>query len=813
MTTDNITYREKGRAVLLTAMMVLSVVAMSAAFVGGAAAAENTDEARYYSNEPVTDGDTIYQGEDDFKFGGNFSTQTLNRIQDGSAQGEVLQVPVRQDQQTGRYGDGNGNRVNVVTPRVSEIEINRGDTDVSDSSVSTEDADNLEVVVDFNFDNAEYVDLTVESEEGTDITNAVLDDSTIETDGGNTTLDLADEDAGEYTITAEGSENLDFGDAVKTTTVELTSDSELGLDIDSDSAVRGDDVKYTVTGGSDEQTHLVVIESSDFRDGYTVENAEKVFRNVEDTNKVGAYPADADADNIEFAWAEVEMDGTSAVGQIETQYLDESSIDVEVYENDVSPSDVDSNDPKDDTSVEVTEGEISVENPDGTYVVGSEIDINGTATSSDEVAIFARDNGDWELIEQNIDVESDDTFEEEDYVLSRDGGAGSKILSLPGTYRFGVVDQAHVSDVMDEEDTIGTSDFNKGTSTSTSLRVVKGNLSAQFTTIDGQISENVDGDIDVSGTASGQNEVVLAFVDERGNTVATTTTVDSDDNTFEEEDFSLGDLSQGTVSAHVISSGRDDQYGDDELTISGDDTEYALNEWITQLGESSLSGDQIRDRITAQTVDEPASDDAMVTDSFRYTDASTTIDSIYPKGAEADGVNPVAVDGTIVVEGSTNLQPDENTITVEVKDKNDETKEVESTDKWGTNGNWTLEVPTENIEDVGSYTVESDDGETTDRAEIEVVEEINDSDENKGNSDENKGDSDENKGDSDDNKDDSDDNKDNSDENKDNSDDNKDDSDSSDSSDSSDDSTPGFGVGVALVALLGAALVALRRDN
>ncbi|AFO56772.1 HVO_2072 family ArtA-dependent S-layer glycoprotein [Natrinema sp. J7-2] len=813
MTTDNITYREKGRAVLLTAMMVLSVVAMSAAFVGGAAAAENTDEARYYSNEPVTDGDTIYQGEDDFKFGGNFSTQTLNRIQDGSAQGEVLQVPVRQDQQTGRYGDGNGNRVNVVTPRVSEIEINRGDTDVSDSSVSTEDADNLEVVVDFNFDNAEYVDLTVESEEGTDITNAVLDDSTIETDGGNTTLDLADEDAGEYTITAEGSENLDFGDAVKTTTVELTSDSELGLDIDSDSAVRGDDVKYTVTGGSDEQTHLVVIESSDFRDGYTVENAEKVFRNVEDTNKVGAYPADADADNIEFAWAEVEMDGTSAVGQIETQYLDESSIDVEVYENDVSPSDVDSNDPKDDTSVEVTEGEISVENPDGTYVVGSEIDINGTATSSDEVAIFARDNGDWELIEQNIDVESDDTFEEEDYVLSRDGGAGSKILSLPGTYRFGVVDQAHVSDVMDEEDTIGTSDFNKGTSTSTSLRVVKGNLSAQFTTIDGQISENVDGDIDVSGTASGQNEVVLAFVDERGNTVATTTTVDSDDNTFEEEDFSLGDLSQGTVSAHVISSGRDDQYGDDELTISGDDTEYALNEWITQLGESSLSGDQIRDRITAQTVDETASDDAMVTDSFRYTDASTTIDSIYPKGAEADGVNPVAVDGTIVVEGSTNLQPDENTITVEVKDKNDETKEVESTDKWGTNGNWTLEVPTENIEDVGSYTVESDDGETTDRAEIEVVEEINDSDENKGNSDENKGDSDENKGDSDDNKDDSDDNKDNSDENKDNSDDNKDDSDSSDSSDSSDDSTPGFGVGVALVALLGAALVALRRDN
>ncbi|MGQ3414255.1 PGF-CTERM sorting domain-containing protein, partial [Natrinema sp. LN54] len=39
------------------------------------------------------------------------------------------------------------------------------------------------------------------------------------------------------------------------------------------------------------------------------------------------------------------------------------------------------------------------------------------------------------------------------------------------------------------------------------------------------------------------------------------------------------------------------------------------------------------------------------------------------------------------------------------------------------------------------------------------------------------------------------------------------DSDDSGSSDDGDDGTPGFGVGVALVALLGAAMLALRRQN
>ncbi|MFA9417883.1 BGTF surface domain-containing protein [Natrinema sp. HArc-T2] len=58
--TDDTTYREKGRAVFLAALMVLSVVAMSAAFAGSAAA-NHTEETTVTAS--ANDGDRAYQGQ------------------------------------------------------------------------------------------------------------------------------------------------------------------------------------------------------------------------------------------------------------------------------------------------------------------------------------------------------------------------------------------------------------------------------------------------------------------------------------------------------------------------------------------------------------------------------------------------------------------------------------------------------------------------------------------------------------------------------------------------------------------------------
>ncbi|NUC71396.1 PGF-CTERM sorting domain-containing protein [Haloterrigena sp. SYSU A558-1] len=58
--TDNATIREKGRAVVLAALMVFSVVAMSAAFAGGAAAAQDS----YGDDGDVNDGNTQLNNSD-----------------------------------------------------------------------------------------------------------------------------------------------------------------------------------------------------------------------------------------------------------------------------------------------------------------------------------------------------------------------------------------------------------------------------------------------------------------------------------------------------------------------------------------------------------------------------------------------------------------------------------------------------------------------------------------------------------------------------------------------------------------------------
>ncbi|ELY84536.1 HVO_2072 family ArtA-dependent S-layer glycoprotein [Natrinema altunense] len=810
--TDAATVHEKGRAVLLTAMMVLSVVAMSAAFVGGATAAQN---ARYHDDQTVSPGDIVYQGEDDFEFSDDFTRDTLNGVENGGAEGEQLEPPVPDTQPTGTYGDGDGNTVTVTSPRVTDLTINNVYDDgsvnaVDGSSISTGDADNMNVTVEYTFGDAEYIDISVEDESGTDITNQVIDDNTIEETGGSVGLDLSTEDAGEYTVTAQGAGNLDSGDAVETATVELRTDADLGLEVDTDSAVRGDNVEYTVSGGSDGDTHLVAIERSEFRDGVTADNAERVFRNVDDTEAVGVYPDSDDTENIDFAWAKVGIDGTTAVGQIETQYLDDSSVDVDVYDTGVDAADVDDGtDSIDDVSLDVSGGDIAIENPASSYVIGSEIDINGTADGSDEVAVFVRDNADWELVEQGIVVDSDGTFEEEDYVLSRDGGAGSDSLSLPGTYRFGVIDQSDADEVMDDDNTISTSDFNQGTSTTSSLRVVEGELTVDHVSIiDGQVADGET--LSIRGTAPGQDSVYVSFYGPRGTYDRIPISTDSE-YVFEEEDIQVGNnlgpqlgtdtsISQGTVYMSVYSKGRDNVPGDGSVdSVDGGTVEQQFVSMYKQLNEGSTSQQQVMERIASETTQDSGSDDISRLFQFRYTDPQTTIENVSSASA---GEGTVVTGETMTVTGVTNRQPDDNTITVEVTEGPSATQfDLTSAEQWGADGRWNVTLDTEGIEP-GTYTVETDDGDSTDRADIRLTAEpetVADG----GPDDENSDD-----GQSDDTVDESSDGT-----SDDSGDDTADDtSDEASNEISDDDGMPGFGIAVTIGALL-AAVLALRRDD
>lgn len=76
--------------------------------------------------------------------------------------------------------------------------------------------------------------------------------------------------------------------------------------------------------------------------------------------------------------------------------------------------------------------------------------------------------------------------------------------------------------------------------------------------------------------------------------------------------------------------------------------------------------------------------------------------------------------------GTTNRKADDNTITVELL-QGDASIEINSTDEWNSDGQWSVDVPLSNVEP-GNYTVEADDGDNTDRQNVEIVEELEEPD-------------------------------------------------------------------------------------
>nr|WP_245188629.1 HVO_2072 family ArtA-dependent S-layer glycoprotein [Halarchaeum rubridurum] len=765
-------------------------------------------------------GATVFKGEEDLNFTGGLDS-SLTGVS-GNAEGTILSPPVPQNQNEGRYtnnGTTDALGVTVNTPRVTELDVdNDNGADISGGSVSEASAETLYVNASWNFQQAEDLELTVEDSSGLEITGDVLKDDysdNIKNENGEASwaIDLSNQDAGEYTINVEGTEDLDFGAASQTTTLNLNTDDDISVDLGSSSATQGQNVQYTIRGGVAGDTHIVAIDANDLRDSTSNQQATQVFRNVGDVEERGiiaddaAYGpnndslADVEADYL-YASVEIDDDTGVGVGSIDTQYLDDTSVDVDVYGHDTGVSGVDGNSEEDSASLDVTEGEVTIDSPSGTYVVGSEVEVNGTAPSGlDSVALYARDQGDYELLGDlgTISVDSDGTWSEEDVVLS----AQSDIFRITGTYRLGVIDaQDARNDEGNLSDTLTTSEFNSGTSGQTSLRVTTTSLDATFHTVNGQIAQET-GTIDVNGTAPGADQVLIGFIGRRGDVITTTTSVDSDDYTFDEDDISVGDLAEGNVHAFAYHIGQDDNVGDGEVPnhkdSDGDSATSAnsisgLQNWL-ESGQGSRDGTQVWNAFSAETVEDTASDDNVVDTTFRLADASTRINTVYTEGNEASGLNPIAVGETAMVMGQTNLQPEDNTITVELMNQDGDTVALTSTEDWSWSGSWSVEMPVGDDVAPGNYTLEVDDGENTDTVDVQVVSELEttttsteetsttstttSTEETSTTSTTTTTTT----------------------------------TTTSSSEETSSGSSPGFGVGLALIALAGAALLALRREN
>ncbi|WP_338740363.1 HVO_2072 family ArtA-dependent S-layer glycoprotein [Haloplanus salilacus] len=716
----------------------------------------------------VYDGATVFQGEEGITFvatdGDDVSSLTGVT---GDAEGQTLTVPIDQDRATGQYDiDGPTNEfrgttpgigVTLLRPQVDDLEVlNSQDEDIAGGSVPEGETDvsgsgDLSVNASYNYEQAEDLELTVENEGGLDVTGDAISDrdatgnaikSGIGTDGDvGWELDFTDLGTGTYTIEVAGSDDLDFGQAVESTTVTVTGDDDVTLDLDEDSVTRGNDVTFSVRGSNAGQDHVVTIDSDDLRDGVTIGDARRVFGQVGDTDSVGVVvndtevyqsgdplPSGADVSDVNYAYANLTIDDDTGIarGQVDTTNLDTTDVDLDLYAaGDEVPNLPASS--EDDPSLTVEEGSVSLNTPDNTYVVGSEIDVNGTASEGiDDVSLYIRRDGEYKLIDLNgdssgtdgeIGVDADDTFEKEDVILSQgDDEPGNNILSLPGSYRLGVIDTADVGGSNNVQSSVPVSEFNTGTSSQSSLRVVDTELSANVKTVGGQVAEE-DGDVNISGTALGNQDVDVVFFDNRGNANHETISVD-DDNTFEEDEVNVvgpDGFATGQASVHILTSGRDGDYGDGELP-SGNLADFVED----NLSGSGLTGDQMRARFLDQTVEAVASDDRIVNAQFRFAESSTSIQSVYPEGAEASGVNPIAVDDTMVVAGTTNLRPDDNSITVELSTDEGDSVALSTTDEWGYDGQYMVSLELDDVQ-TGTYELVADDAFNEDVESVEIV--------------------------------------------------------------------------------------------
>mgnify|MGYP006926861502 CR=1 FL=1 len=237
-----------------------------------------------------------------------------------------------------------------------------------------------------------------------------------------------------------------------------------------------------------------------------------------------------------------------------------------------------------------------------------------------------------------------------------------------------------------------------------------------FSIISGQVSEE-DGTVDTRGTALREQRVLVVFVGERGQTV--THLIGVSDGRFDEENLSLGSISQGRVSGQVIATGRDGEVGDGVPLVDEND-EADLTDLASYIGTLSGTGDQVRSQIRAETVDDDGSDDEMITEIFRVTDSRTSIESVYNFENTTSNATEIAVSAPIVVTGQTNRQPADNLIIIKLLSPENETVRSAVVNQWQSNGQWSTTVNITTL-DPRTYTLRADDGADTDEVAVEFI--------------------------------------------------------------------------------------------
>ncbi|WP_318569565.1 PGF-CTERM sorting domain-containing protein [Salinigranum marinum] len=599
--------------------------------------------------------------------------------------------------------------LSVVEPRITEATLYRGNgtsgADVTGGSIPIT-IDALTLAVEFNFADAEDVEVTVTDEDGIDVTRQLTSTNRISQSGGTLVLTGVGElDPGDYTIEVEGADDLDD---VRLTVGAGVRDEAQTISLDESAVTQGETVVATVRGSPGEYG-LVRIDAADLDAlAATDENAERVFAATGDVQSlVGTDTLGGTTEVAVGAVVDLDDEGKAQV-RIDTAFLGATTVDVEFVELDAPNTDPGTLragfDASADDSVEldVDERELVFTDDLGIVQIGEEFVLEGTAPESDDVKAYARIDDEW------VPLRDDDGSLAEDAVDSQgrfsveiDSG---QVIDIPDTYRIAIVADpvADGTNYIGSDESISTDVYSEfDTATTTTVRTAEGELTSNVSS--SSIAADVGDEVVLSGTAFGQGDSVRVYlVGPRGQFLTAdggfgAETVSVDDNEFEEEYATFEQRGQYTF--FVVGQGRDGEYGSD-IGFGGE-----LRRGLTPQQAVEI----VRDEYSGAGVDDPVVEHSVVAEN-----PSISIDEF--------GENGQVLAEELTVSGASNRE-DGTLVFVEVVDADDEVVATGEAEVDGSTNQWETTVELSGVE-TGTYTLRASDDETDASVEFEVVDEL-----------------------------------------------------------------------------------------
>lgn len=466
---ENITYslmrvsiiNSKPRGFLLTVVLVCFTLSVVVVGLGSAVASTPQDRsdgdrgsAGSYdvstSSGEVGPGATIFQGEGDITLvaanGSEVNPQKFERT-NGPHAGTTLELPVPETQPTGTYAHVNNSShtLTVQRPRIERLElIDEEGNDLSGGSIDPVLTNNLAIKAEYNFEEVEPLNITVTKSSSVDdssevVTSDVLAEKSVQaTSTGELSVAMNEREIQrkEHYVSVEGDKDLNFGPASNHISFDMLHYHPAQLEIETERVVQGETVNLGVQRSTEGARYLVAVEANDI-DG----DPERVFKDTEYTVAT-AQSADGDA------LALIKIDGGRGKGAINTSHLKPTEVTAGIYNrtainNRTELQNIQSlerfSDPVGE-SIEVIARSVHLRSPQGTYTVGSNITISGTASGVDTVGLYARNGSRFEYL-MTLAVDRNGTFAAEAVELSdpSDGAVANATLGNPGTYQLAVV--------------------------------------------------------------------------------------------------------------------------------------------------------------------------------------------------------------------------------------------------------------------------------------------------------------------------------------------------------------------------------------